>query len=377
MIRDVHSFRGHVNRVYTQFKQQKFLKENLPDNHVYIHMDFAEDYRCRSQEEIQSACWSPTQVTIHPVVMYYRKRGEKDNSHQSFVFVSNESRHDATFIYTLISKLVPLLKEIIPDLKRIHYWTDSPISQYRNKTIFKIISYHEEYFNCRASWNYMEVGHGKGPCDPIGGTAKRKADQAVKNGKFLIQDAVDFYEWSKQETSSIKFIYLSTEEYQNSQSFLKAECKNLDAVKGTFLLHAVFSLKPNWIWVRDTSCFCRNCFDQNFRKDSCCKGWRECELRTIKPRKRKNLQNSTAVNKKSITEDGNAANNMSVVEERTSSSHVTLETVEPTIGDYVGAVYEKAVYIGLVNDMDEEEAEIHFCVIMGSSIDNQNSKRHM
>ena len=240
-------------------------------------MDFAEDYRCRSQEEIQSAYWSPTNVTIHPVVMYYRKRGEKDNSHQSFVFVSSESRHDATFIYTLISKLVPLLKEIIPDLKMIHYWTDSPISQCRNKTIFKIISYHEECFNCRASWSYIEVGHGKGPCDPIGGTAKRKADQAVKNGKFLIQDAVDFYEWSKQETSSIKFIYLSTEEYQNSQSFLKAVCKNLDAVKGTFLLHAVFSLKPNWIWVRDTSCFCRNCFDQNFRKDSCCKGWRECE----------------------------------------------------------------------------------------------------
>ena len=108
----------------------------------------------------------------------------------------------------------------------------------------------------------MEVGHGKGPCDYIGGTAKRKADQAVKNGKFLIQDAVDFYEWSKQETSSIKFIYLSTEEYKNSQSFLKAACKNLDAVKDTFLLHAVFSLKPNWIWVRDTSCFCCNCFGQ-------------------------------------------------------------------------------------------------------------------
>ena len=141
---------------------------------------------------------------------------------------------------------------------------------------------------------------------------------------------------------------------------MKAVCKNLDAVKSIFLLHAVFSLKPNWIWVRCTSYFCRNCFDQNFRKDSCCKGWRECELRTIKPRKRTNLLNSTAVNKKSITEDGNAANNKSVVEERTSSSHVTLETVEPTIGDYVGAVCEKAVYIGLVNDMDEEEAEIHF-----------------
>ena len=39
----------------------------------------------------------------------------------------------------------------------------------------------------------MEASHGKGPCDPIGGVAKRKADQAVKNGKYVIQDAIDFF----------------------------------------------------------------------------------------------------------------------------------------------------------------------------------------
>ena len=54
--------------------------------------------------------------------------------------------------------------------------------------IFKFISCHQEYFNVPASW------HGKGPCDPIGGTAKRKADQAVKNGKYIIQDAHNFYQ---------------------------------------------------------------------------------------------------------------------------------------------------------------------------------------
>ena len=151
LMKEIHSFRSHVNRVYTQFKQQKNLKENLPDNHVYIHMDFAEDYRCRSQNEIQSVYWSPTQVTIYPVVMYYKNRREKENSHQSFVFVSSESHHDATFIYTLIGKLVPLLKEIVPNLEMIHYWTHSPTSQYRNKTIFKVSSYHEENFNSKTS----------------------------------------------------------------------------------------------------------------------------------------------------------------------------------------------------------------------------------
>ena len=113
-------------------------------------MDFTEDYRCGSQDEIQSAYCNPTQVTIDPVVIYYKNRAEKENSHQSFVFVSSESHHDATFIYTRISKVISLLKEIVPNLEMIHYWTDSPTSQYRNKTIFKVISYHKEYFNCKA-----------------------------------------------------------------------------------------------------------------------------------------------------------------------------------------------------------------------------------
>ena len=143
----------------------------------------------------------------------------------------------------------------------IHYCTDPPTSQYRSKTIFKVISYHEEYFNCKASWNYMEAGHGKGPCDPIGGATKRKTAQAVKNGRFVIQDAVDFFEWSKQESSAIKYVYPSTEEYEISANFLKEVCKNLDSVNGTMKLHGVFSLKPNWIWICDTSCFCSNCFD--------------------------------------------------------------------------------------------------------------------
>ena len=190
-------------------------------------MDFAEDYRCRSQEEIQSAYWSQTQVTIHPVVEYFRK--EEKLHHQSFVFFSDEPRHDAKFVFALLRSLVPQVNSLIPELAYIHYWTDSPTSQYRNKTIFKIVSCHSEYFNVPYSWNYMEAGPGKGPCDPIGGTAKRKADLTVKNEKAVIQDAIDFYSWAKktEEESSIKFSFLSSEDYENAASFLSQTCNDI------------------------------------------------------------------------------------------------------------------------------------------------------
>ena len=138
-----------------------------------------------------------------------------------------------------------------------------------------------------------------------------------------------------------------------SANFLKALRKNLDTVNRTMKLPVVFSLKPNWIWIRYTSCFCCNCFHHNFRKDSCCKGWCECELKTIVPRKRTIVKNIYSVS--------NTASTRSVVEERQSSSNVTLvPTVKPTIRDYVGAVYDRKAYIRMVNDMDEDEAEIHF-----------------
>jgi len=44
-----------------------------------------------------------------------------------------------------------------------------------------------------ACWNYFESVHGKGPCDGIGGTAKRMAEMSVKQIKINIQDTNDFF----------------------------------------------------------------------------------------------------------------------------------------------------------------------------------------
>ena len=119
----------------------------------------------------------------------------------------------------------------------------------------------------------MEAGHGKGSCDPIGDVAKQKADRVVKNGKCVIQDAMDFFDWTKEDTSAMTFCYVSIEDCGISVKFLKGACENLQTVKGTMKVHSVFSRKANSIWVRDTSCFCKNCFSLKFQKDSCCKGW--------------------------------------------------------------------------------------------------------
>ena len=100
-------FRCHAKRIQNHFAVQRYLKQSFCSNHVYIHIGLAEDYRCRTQGEIQSTYWGQTQVTIHPVVAY-RKSSEK-LLHQFLVFISDEQRRDAKFVFALIQNLVPVL----------------------------------------------------------------------------------------------------------------------------------------------------------------------------------------------------------------------------------------------------------------------------
>ena len=130
-----------------------------------------------------------------------------------------------------------------------------------NKSIFKIVSCHEEYFNIFASWNYREAGHGKDPCGPIGGTGKRKALQAVKNDKAVIQDAHDFYKWAKkeEENSAIKFFFFSIDNYERSL-FLSEACNGIKSVDGTMKLHAVFPLYSKQIMCEEHFLFMSELF---------------------------------------------------------------------------------------------------------------------
>ena len=75
----------------------------------------------------------------------------------------------------------------------------------------------------------MEAGHGKGPCDRIGGTAKRKTEQAVKNDK-------------EEKNSAMKVFFLLTGYYERSLFFLSEAWNGIKVVDSTVKLHAVFSL---------------------------------------------------------------------------------------------------------------------------------------
>lgn len=195
LMKEVKEFAEHVARVRAQFEANQQLKKSLLLGECVVQMDFAQNYVCQNMDEIQSAYWTNASVTLHPVVIWW-----KDDQHpsqlktKSYVFVSDVNHHNTAAVFTILSKLIPKIKQTVNGLKKIHYWTDSPTSQYRHKSIFHVVANHNNLSDgITCTWNYFESGHGKGPCDGIGGCAKRMASEAVKQQKVQIQDASPFF----------------------------------------------------------------------------------------------------------------------------------------------------------------------------------------
>ena len=120
-----------------------------------------------------------------------------------------------------ISALVPQIRELVPDLELIHYISDSPASQYRNKSIVKVIAEHAALFDgITATWEYLEAGHGKGPCDGLGGTIKRQAEIAVKRG-VIIKNAANFALWASKEEKNMKVLKVDRQDITRAEKLLK------------------------------------------------------------------------------------------------------------------------------------------------------------
>jgi hypothetical protein len=134
--KQVGEFKAHVERVRKQYNEIKILKDCLTPADVLLHMDFAENCTCKSMDEVQSAYWSQTAVTLHPVVIYYREAVESPLKHKRMVIVSDEIGHNSNTVQCFIKHVLQEVKTIVPTVRTIHYRTDSSTSQYRYKSIF-------------------------------------------------------------------------------------------------------------------------------------------------------------------------------------------------------------------------------------------------
>ena len=160
-------------------------------------MDYAENFTCIAQDEIQSAHWNQAQVTLFTSVTWFRG---KTSPH---VVISDSLRHEKTSAVVFMDEL---LGEIHEDATEVRVWTDGPANQFKNKYVMSAIQPLSEKHGKMIVWNFSATSHGKGPVDGVGAALKRIAANGVKTRK--INGAEDFHAAVKQ--SSVKTSLVTT-----------------------------------------------------------------------------------------------------------------------------------------------------------------------
>nr|CAI5855557.1 unnamed protein product [Callosobruchus analis] len=153
------------------------------------------------------------QITLHTVVVYTKY--ESETVPESYCTLSESLNHGPAAIW---AHLRPILTNYTQNgINTIHFLSDSPATQYRNKEMFCFITNHfKKHFPevKELSWNYHEAGHGKGAPDGIGGVCKRTADRVVSQGKdiFNLETLVNVL---KECCPGISFYVISATDIDN------------------------------------------------------------------------------------------------------------------------------------------------------------------
>lgn len=150
---------------YVVKKQNEFLnskKENLKSNECIVILDFSENYAFVVQNAIQGVHWNNDQATVHPTAIYY-KNEKNELKMKSLVSISECLNYDTIAVHLFQSKIVEFIKQNLPTVKKIIYFSDGASAQYKNRKNFINLSHHMQDFNIAAEWHFsphrMEKDH--------------------------------------------------------------------------------------------------------------------------------------------------------------------------------------------------------------------------
>ena len=230
---------SHSYLTTTQAEYLRKCKENLRDESVIFLGDFAENYKFVVQDEVQGFHWNTQQITLHPVVIYFREHNEIKS--KSFCFLSDDMEHDVSMVYKIQQTMTTFIREWLPDVQQIQYFSDGCAGQYKNKSNFFNLCKHEEDFGLKASWTFFATSHGKSPCDGIGGTVKRVTAKTSLHRplKDQILDCSKMFQFCEYtgKFPNIKFFFISTGEMKELRVSLKKRFEGLTTIPGTRSYH--------------------------------------------------------------------------------------------------------------------------------------------
>ncbi|XP_058628776.1 uncharacterized protein LOC131538729 [Onychostoma macrolepis] len=245
------NFRRHLFNIKRQFTYHQELRRSMKDHECLIDVDFSENYACKYSSEIQAVHFASNQqqATLHTGVLHVGGVEE----HVCFGTISSSKEKGPAAIWTHLSPILDLVKASYPNVTVVHFFSDGPCTQYRQKGNFYMFCTKLQKYGFKAgTWNFFEASHGKGAPDGVGGLLKRTADRLVSHGKG-IPNAEIFFNALVDAQTSVKLFYINED---NVDEATKNMPHSLPVVPSTMRIHQVVTITPRKISYRDVSCLC-------------------------------------------------------------------------------------------------------------------------
>ena len=248
----------YMNHVYRQIHQQNYINNlitSLKDDECLVLGDYSQNYICKYSVQAHSAHFgaSQKQVTLHTGVLYTKSMTK------GFATLSSSLRHDASAAIAHFEEVLNYFsKDILYNIKKLYFLNDGPTTQYRNKTMFYLISqYLPSRFPkiCQIIYNFSESGHGKSAADGIGGSLKRMADEAVRYGTD-IPNYDTLLDVLKTKSKNIFVSSVSIEAIELIDTFIP---NNLKVFVGTKKTHQYTWIRSNPSIIRFNTLSCDKC----------------------------------------------------------------------------------------------------------------------
>lgn len=249
---DLLMFKKHFFNMTHQQNQYKKAVNELKENEAVIVCDFSENYQAKLAEEIQSMHYgaSNLQICLHTGMVFWKDRT------QSFCTLSDNTSHQPAAIWAHLTPVIEMIKRDSPETAIIHFFSDGPSSQYRQKKNFYLLfHYTKKYLLQYTTWTFYEAGHGKNVADGIGGSIKRTLDRKVCTGNDIV-DAKDAYNLLTRCLKVTKVFLIDSCAIENVSKVLPDK---IPVLKGTMQLHQITTSQSDESFIikyRDIGCFC-------------------------------------------------------------------------------------------------------------------------
>ena len=89
------------------------------------------------------------------------------------------------------SDFTSTVQQCVPDLQAVRFFSDGAASQFKQRYLFRNLTYLAKAFNVLVSWHFFASHHGKGVVDGLGATVKRLVHQQILTSKDC-RNAPDF-----------------------------------------------------------------------------------------------------------------------------------------------------------------------------------------